>query len=68
MRWTVLSDRAPRPLSALDTVPGDTPARRATSLMVAGFLLGGIASASLWSMALSFVSSGPRLLAGDLIA
>ena len=25
----VPSDRAPRPLSALDTVPGETPARRA---------------------------------------
>jgi hypothetical protein len=51
----------------LDTVPGDTPARRATSLIVAGFLLGGIASASLWSMALC-LKERARLLAGDLIA
>ena len=59
----VPSDRAPRPLSALDTVPGDTPARRATSLIVAGFLPGGIASASLCSM-----TRDARLRAGDLIA
>ena len=63
----VPSDRAPRPLSALDTVPGDTPARRATSLMVAGFLpwfllLGGIVFASLRSTALA-----PGC-AGDLVA
>src|SRR6476659_6639338 len=52
MRAMVPVDRAPRPLSVLDTVPGETPARRATSVMVAafllaGFLLGGIAFASL---------------------
>src|ERR1700748_2582628 len=52
MRWMVRVDRAPRAWSALDTVPGETPARRATSVMVAGFLLagfllGGIAFASL---------------------
>src|SRR5581483_263882 len=51
MRAMVPTDRAPPPLSALDTVPGDTPASRATSLIVAGFLLagflpGGIALAS----------------------
>src|ERR1700751_6230308 len=45
-------DRAPRPLRAWATVPGEPPARRATSVMVAGFLLagfllGGIAFASL---------------------
>ena len=33
----VPSDRAPRPFSALDTVPGETPARRATSLIVAEY-------------------------------
>src|ERR1700704_4297362 len=52
MRAMVPSDRAPRPLAAVETVPGETPARRATSVMVAGFLLagfllGGIAFASL---------------------
>jgi hypothetical protein len=46
-------------------VPGDTPARRATSLMVAGDLPGGIAVASLWSKAPvgQHCSSAPGLAA-----
>src|SRR5690242_21823190 len=61
MRAMVPSDRAPRPLSALDTVPGETPTRRATSVMVAGFLLAGFL---LGGIAFASLSRRPRRQAG----